>query len=560
MSDDYDDDDDDEFGDGEEEYDGRRRAGLGRDRADDDDDEWRGQPLPPNAVQRNTPRGRSRRSGPASAGGTTATTNDALRDPFADGADTTTPNDRAESTPLLDGRERRHRSSYLSTASASADASTAVDDHDPDFDLDDADGALLASALSAADPTPPTSGAPGSSTFLQSWFNTVNALVGVGILALPLAFSYAGWIGGAGLFLVCGALTNYTGKVLAAIMAREPSLRTYADIGSYAFGPRARWLVSLFFCLELWAVSVALIILFGDSMAAIVPALPSAAFKAVGLAIVLPTVFLPLRWLSPISVVGIVSTVTLVVVVVADGLYKRHSPGSILDPAPSTSLGPQWRRVPLSFGLIMSGFSSHPVIPSLVNDMRDPRQFPRMLNLAYLAATLLYLAMGMAGYAMFGRAVSDEITRDLAATPGFPVWLNRAAIWLIVVNPLAKFALASRPIQVTFETLLGLDGVPSPAAAAAAAGRRNRILQPLLRTLLTLLITATAIVLPGFEKVMAFLGAFLAFATCILGPLLANFALFGAELPRWRVVVDLVVLALSAVLAALGTVWAFLPM
>jgi vesicular inhibitory amino acid transporter len=140
--------------------------------------------------------------------------------------------------------------------------------------------------------------------------------------ALPLAISYAGLILGVLLFILCGLVTNYTGKVLANIMSTEPSLRTYADIGNYAFGTKARLIVSFFFALELWAVSTALVILFGDSAKAIVVNLvdegahgifetmaewPSAAFKALGILIVLPTMFLPLKLLSPISVVGIIS-------------------------------------------------------------------------------------------------------------------------------------------------------------------------------------------------------------------------------------------------------------
>ncbi|SNX85493.1 related to amino acid transport protein [Melanopsichium pennsylvanicum] len=501
----------------------------------------------------------------------------------------------------------------------------------------------------------------GHSTLLQSWFNTVNALVGVGILALPLAFSYAGWIGGTVLFLVCGLLTNYTGKVLAKIMSKEPSLRTYADIGSYAFGPSARILISLFFCLELWAVSVALIILFGDSMAVIFPQVAPSAFKILGYCLVLPTVFLPLRFLSPISVIGIISTFTLVVVVISDGLIKPNSPGSIYHMAPTT-LGPRWNRIPLSFGLIMSGFSSHPIIPSLVRDMKDPSKFPRMLNLAYVAATVLYLSMGMIGYAMFGVNVSDEITKDLAKTEGYPRWLNHLAIWLIVINPLSKFALATRPIQTTFEILLGIDDQtaarmefrkrrrssaarsitkaqcardnglveeqddgptqnliseatsttlsvssqnqgrvsfattdspnqpltprvpvlsphhdehPEPPADTGALAnsaislraaqvtrklspRTRANLQTALKLTVTALIAVTAVVLPGFEQVMAFLGAFLAFATCVFGPLLANLKLFGAEMRWWRVSVDLLILGISAVMACTGTVWAFL--
>ena len=296
----------------------------------------------------------------------------------------------------------------------------------------------------------------GTSTFLQSWFNTLNALVGVGILALPLAFSYAGWIGGPVLFLLAGFLTNYTGKVLAEIMAKQPTLRTYADIGSYAFGPKARVLVSMFFCLELWAVCVALIMLFADSVSALMDGLPIAVYKAIGLVIILPTIFLPLKLLSPVSVIGIISTFTLFAVVLADALIKKESPGSIWQPAHTTVL-PQWSRLPLSFGLIMSGFSSHPVIPSLVKDMEDPRRFPAMLNLAYIAATIIYMGMGIVGYAMYGTNVSDEITRDIARTPGFPEALNKVALWLIVINPLSKFALAARPINTTFEVLFGIE-------------------------------------------------------------------------------------------------------
>jgi hypothetical protein len=44
----------------------------------------------------------------------------------------------------------------------------------------------------------------------------------------------------------------------------------------------------------------------------------------------------------------------------------------------------------------------------------------------------------------------------------------------------------------------------------------------------------------------------------VFGPLLANLKLFGAEMRRWRIALDILILAASAVMAATGTVWAFL--
>lgn len=291
----------------------------------------------------------------------------------------------------------------------------------------------------------------------------------MGILSLPLALSYAGMPLGIILFIIAGLITNYTGKLLHKIMMSDPSLATYADIGRLAFGEKSRVAVTLLFCSELWAVSVALLVLFGDSIAAVLPAhtpLPGWLLKVAGFAVVLPTCFMPMRLLSPISLVGIFTTCSLLLIVFVNGSVKTHSPGSLWQPMPdSLDFTPQWGKLPLAFGLIMSGFSSHPIIPSLVRDMRQPERFPRMLDTAYVIATILYLSMGIAGYLMFGRAVSDEITQDLAGVKEYPRWTTHLAVGLIAAVSVSKFALALRPVQTTVEGLV-LGGVHAAVEAS----------------------------------------------------------------------------------------------
>lgn len=53
----------------------------------------------------------------------------------------------------------------------------------------------------------------------------------------------------------------------------------------------------------------------------------------------------------------IISVVTLTVTVLTDGIIASGQPGSLRHPMP-TSVGPQWRMLPISFGLIMSGVST----------------------------------------------------------------------------------------------------------------------------------------------------------------------------------------------------------
>lgn len=108
--------------------------------------------------------------------------------------------------------------------------------------------------------------------------------------------------------------------------------------------------------MELSAVSIALVVLFSDSMSSLFPSRSSDFFKIVSFFVILPTTFLPLRFLSLTSLVGIISSFVLLFVLLTDGVIKRHSPGSLWEPMP-TNLTPRWPRFPLSFGLLMSGVS-----------------------------------------------------------------------------------------------------------------------------------------------------------------------------------------------------------
>lgn len=149
----------------------------------------------------------------------------------------------------------------------------------------------------------------GQSTLPQSVFNSINAIIGVGLLSLPLAFKISGWIFGLVLLTSTAGVTAYTSKLLAKCMDVDPTLITYSDLAYVSFGMRARVVVSALFMLELVAACVALVILFADSLDLLLPGVASVnAWKCVCAALVLVLNALPLSLLSYTSVVGIFST------------------------------------------------------------------------------------------------------------------------------------------------------------------------------------------------------------------------------------------------------------
>lgn len=227
----------------------------------------------------------------------------------------------------------------------------------------------------------------GQSTLPQSVFNSINAIIGVGLLSLPLAFKMSGWIVGLILLSLTACVTAYTSKLLAKCMDFDASLITYSDLAYVSFGTRARVVVSALFTLELVAACVALVILFADSLNLLLPGLASVnAWKCVCAMLVLMLNAMPLRWLSYTSVIGIFSTFcskwplslrrssyldvvlilsVVVCIVIIDGLVKPSAPGSLWEPAKTYLFPSNWLAVPLAYGLLASPWGAHSVFPSV---------------------------------------------------------------------------------------------------------------------------------------------------------------------------------------------------
>ncbi|KAI0651771.1 transmembrane amino acid transporter protein-domain-containing protein [Trametes meyenii] len=422
----------------------------------------------------------------------------------------------------------------------------------------------------------------GQSTFAQTLLNAVAVLFGIGMLSEPLAFAYSGWIGGTLLIIGYGYISCYTAKILAHIVLSDPRIRSYADIGRKAFGPRSSPLISTIFGLELFTVSVALVTLYADSLYAVIPTYSPNTYKLLGLVVLIPAVLMPLSVLSYASILGIFSLLAIIGIILFDGFTKFDSPGSLWSPA-DTSLGiDNYKELGIAFGLFMAGFSGHAVIPTLARDMIDPSRFDEMINWAFAIATGIYAILGFAGYVMFGNSVSDEFSRDLMKHNVHPS-LNAVALWGLVITPLSKFALTARPLSVTLEIILGIDtsgispsdhsGAPKPSTtttpgggtAAAPLRKTPKSLKTTLvaleRTVLACLAVAVSILVPEFASVMAVLGSTFSFVLCVIGPVLAKVAL-RADAARggWFGrcgVWDGLLLVISTAMAVWGTVCAF---
>ncbi|EEH49802.2 uncharacterized protein PADG_05881 [Paracoccidioides brasiliensis Pb18] len=374
----------------------------------------------------------------------------------------------------------------------------------------------------------------GQSTVAQTILNSVNVLIGIGLLSLPLGLKYAGWAIGIPLLLFSAVATAYTAKILAKCMDVDPTLVTYADLAYISFGPQARIITSLLFSLELMGACVALVVLFADSIDALIPGLGALRWKLICGAILIPLNFVPLRLLSLSSILGIFCCTSIVLIIFVDGIIKPDSPGSLRDPAPTSLLPGNWGAVPLSFGLIMCPWGGHSVFPNIYKDMRHPRKYGESLWITYIFTLFLDLAMATA---------ADTLTG-------------------------CQFALSCRPLVSTVESLCGLHNTPSRSQHPQKKARNARkepthlirtTVQVTARIATIVLITYIAIVFPYFDRIMALIGASLCITICIILPIAFYMKIFGSRISFQERVVDWLLLIVCSIMAVVGTAWAFIP-
>ena len=149
----------------------------------------------------------------------------------------------------------------------------------------------------------------GQSTLPQTVFNSINVLIGVGLLSLPLGLKYSGWLIGLLFLFFAAIVTRYTAGILAKCLDVNPALIGFADVAYEAFGRKARFATGVLFTFELLAACVALVVLFADSLDNLIPGLGVLAWKVLCGIVLVPLSFVPLRYLSFTSVLGIISCI-----------------------------------------------------------------------------------------------------------------------------------------------------------------------------------------------------------------------------------------------------------
>ncbi|CAN4095930.1 unnamed protein product [Withania somnifera] len=290
-------------------------------------------------------------------------------------------------------------------------------------------------------------------------------------------------------------------------MSASPSIKTYPDIGEFAFGNQGRILISIFLYLELYFVAIEFLILEGDNLHKLFPhaKIHVGCLKFVGrevfvflvAIIILPTTWLKsLGLLAYVSAGGVLASIVLVCAIFWVGA---------IDGVGFEEKGEIWRWSGLISSISMYTFCycGHAVFPTICNSMKDRSQFPKVLFVCFILSAMTYGSMATMGYLMYGQNVMSQITLNL---PTGKI-SSKIAIYTTLVNPITKYALVVSPIATAMEDKLPLQ-------------KSKFIVSYFIRTFLVISTVIVALAVPFFGYIMTFTGALLGVTVSILLPCL----------------------------------------
>ncbi|XVE53234.1 hypothetical protein DITRI_Ditri02bG0187600 [Diplodiscus trichospermus] len=375
--------------------------------------------------------------------------------------------------------------------------------------------------------------------FLRTCFNGLNALSGVGILSIPYAVAQGGWLSLLLLFQVA-ILCWYTGLLLRRCMDAHPLIKTYPDIGEYAFGYKGRAIVSVFMYVELYLVAVEFLILEGDNLDKL---FPNTGFKVARLKIggrqafvlltslvVLPTTWLKsLGMLAYVSAGGVLASLVLVVCIFCVGAVDRvgfHESGVLLN----------WEGMPTAISMFAFCYCGHSVFPTICSSMKDRSQFSKVLLVCFITSTINYGSMAVLGYLMYGEHLKSQVTLNL------PIKMisTKIAIYTTLINPLTKYAIITAPIAAAIEE--------------KSLFRNSRSLSILIRTAIVISTVIVALTIPFFGYVMAFIGSFLSVTASMLLPCLCYLKIYKtARKFGFELVIIMAILVAASFIGIVGT-------
>ncbi|KAB0791846.1 hypothetical protein PPYR_03646 [Photinus pyralis] len=394
-----------------------------------------------------------------------------------------------------------------------------------------------------------------ATSYLETLVHILKASLGTGVLAMPIAFKYAGLVNGViGAILtafVCGVgIHRFFASQYTICKNLKVSYMPYSVIMKVALlsGPRCMSKVANFFgtlsdallLLHQTGVCAVYVIFISNNLKDLLKRpytnlnVPVEYYMLCLLPALLLIVSVPnMKKMARITLLSNCATLVSVIIIIAvlspnlPDISLRHKTGTVFDSA-------------LAFGIMLFALSAMGVILTVEKHMKEPKQMVAYfgtLNVSLVAILIVYTLIGFIGYWQVGDEVKDIIILDLQ---NYNETARQCAQSLYVVAIFVSYGLSA---MVFVDVLWG-----NYLKHYLAESRHHDKGQCATRILVVFVSTFAAAAIPLFADIVALLGSFSMSSLELIFPAIMDICVrwpdkFGRG--KWTLIADLILMAIG---------------
>ncbi|EDO29006.1 predicted protein [Nematostella vectensis] len=368
-----------------------------------------------------------------------------------------------------------------------------------------------------------------ASALMAGW-NVTSMIQGTGTLGIPYSVRMGGWAG-ITTILILAWVCCFTGKLLIECLYSESKstgkikrvYTNYPELGGAVWPKFGNHLVSVIQVCEMFGGTIMYIVLLAtlvtDLFTTCTP-LRQQHWAVICTYIALPLAFVRrvsvIAWASMISVFAFTCALTTIIIYTITQ-YHHMSIQNI----PAFD----FTKFPVGFGIIVFSYTAHAVFPGVEASMRNPRMYPRMMNVAFVVAAIVKTSLGLLTVMVFGTTTQQAVTVNIKNS----TVVNYLSNGFVIINVLFSFPINLFVITETLDSKF-LRFFPHMDRSS----EYNWAWQGLTRTLVLTLALVLVLIVPHFALFVGFVGSFTGTCLCFVLPCYFNIKLKWQSL-RWFV-------------------------
>jgi len=254
---------------------------------------------------------------------------------------------------------------------------------------------------------------PDSSTS-HAYFNMFKVFVGIGILAMPGAFSETGLALGCIGLLVIAIANTYTMALLCKLSdALGTKVTSYSELGLVIFGNRCKSFIDLSIWVSQVGLCISYIMFIAKGIDHIICVETGNCHNRGWFILGLVAILIPLSWTRKFKSLAYASFLANIAIIFSLGVILWYGGAAVESNDHRQVKQFDFPRIPLFFGVAVFCFEGNAIVLNVKASMKEPKKFESVLIWTMVVVCALVMTVAGLSYYAYGANTQDIITLNL---------------------------------------------------------------------------------------------------------------------------------------------------